>query len=98
MARTTDISRWLDALNLRDPADIYALYCSIDQEGSFASFRAKRAPSRALIVSGPEGVPNLVLASESAKTAALNLICKRHVHSRMDIGTWHAIQAKRSGD
>lgn len=88
---TTNFDGWLDEVNLDNYADVYALHETIEGETSFASFKAERAPNGKLIVTAP-GVDNtLVLTSEKAKHALIDLICARHVEPGMQIGAWYAM-------
>lgn len=98
MASTTNFDEWLDNVDPSYYTDTYALHEAVDGETEFAGFNAVRAANGSLIVTDPTNVQTLVLISETAKQAFLNLICARYVEGGMDIGAWYAMNQANDSD
>lgn len=95
---TTSFDEWLDQVNLNYYADVYALHQAIEGETSFASYTAVRAPNGWLVVTAPSVATKLVLNSEKAKKALLDLICARHVEPGMQIDAWYGMEHQNESD
>lgn len=98
MAATTNFDEWLDNVDPSYYTDTYALHEAVDRETEFCGFKAVRAPNGSLIVTDPEHVQTLILVSDEAKHAFLNLICARYVEAGMDIGAWYAMNHANESD
>ncbi|MDD5486633.1 MAG: hypothetical protein PHW65_03675 [Dehalococcoidales bacterium] len=89
MDTITDFNIWLEQADPEDFEDVYCLYHAVKDKENYGLYECKKSKDGKLFIKADHTEETLMLASQKAIDAFLNLIERRYVDPGMEIEGWY---------